>query len=210
MTLFFIFLKHELLCMGRNYSKIIQVILFFIMSCFVFLLISQSIDDAFNRGVFFKIIIWISMLYSFFISSSFLWKQDFEDGSIEQFISACENLEIYTASKMVANWLVFLLPIAVIAIMVNYLGGSRENEAQSFFCSLILSTVAINFICGFCSVLEAASNRAFLLAIIAMPLTLPIILLSFIGANDLLFGIAVISILLSCFLSAYIIKIIAE
>lgn len=210
MTLFFIFLKQEIFFAGKNAGKFLQNILFFLICCFVFLMLAQSLPNLENKEFFVQLIIWFSLLFATFFASAEIFASDFRDGTIEQMIIFCENFEVYIAAKILASWIVFVLPIILISPLIMILFGLEASKISSLFWVLVFASLSINFISALCASFNVAENKAALLTILALPLLIPVLLLSFDQNAKLLCALAVFCSVVSVFAASAIVKIAAE
>lgn len=184
MTLFFIFLKQDLFYNSKNSARFLQNILFFLISCTIFFILSQNQSNQGQSQFLATIIIWFSLLFSILFSNSDFLNEDYCDGTLEQIIISCENLEIYIIAKIIAAWIIFSLPILITIPLVMLLIGLEGAFVISFLQAAFFATIAINFICAFCGSLNIAGNKAGLIALLAMPLIIPILLIACGGLLD--------------------------
>lgn len=217
MTLFLTIFIHELKIMGKNLSAIFANLAFFLISVAVFALLSQNQEIQGSNLFYSTIIIWFSLLFSLIFSSSEFLKKDFDDGTIEQILTSIDNFEIFILAKSIANLVVNFLPLLLSSLIISHLMAFETEVINKIIILILLSGIAINFICCFCGSLSVIGNSAPMIALIAMPLIIPILLISFSGIiNDfttsckILCGIAVFSGCVTIFVTAKIIKIAAE
>lgn len=162
MQIFFILLGYEIKINLRQFSRILASFLFFIifLSSFYLLTSSQSIPGS--------IIILFSLISCIIFSSAEFLKKDFESGLSEQMILSCDNFEIFIAAKMLANWLICSLPILFVVVVIN----------PDFLLSTLFVSLIINFICCFCGSLSILGNAAPMIAALALPLIIPVLLIA--------------------------------
>ena len=212
MQAFNIIFYQELLLAGRNFSKIIANLLFFVISLAVFFLIAKENQDSLT---FLTIsIIWFSLLCSLIFFNAEFLKQDFQDGTIEQIFRSIDNFEIFILAKMLANWTICALPILVASTIIAIVSKLDQILIYNFIILAFLASIIINFICNFCGSLSILENSAPIIAIIAMPLIIPIILIAHSGViyNDIaswkiLSGLAIFSGTILVFATAKIVEI---
>ena len=150
-------------------------------------------------------------------------REDFQDGTLEQIIILQPNLEVFILAKMLGNWLIFSLPISLLILPLGFAIGLNQALTVNFFLLLLLASLAINFICAFCGSLSIAGNKAPMIAILAMPLIIPILLIACgslidvgVQSSDfylplkILCGICIFVGTISVMATAKIVKIIAE
>jgi heme exporter protein B len=200
--MFWIILQQDLLLFLKNSAKIIASFLFFIIFIVIFFLLSQAQE---SQALEPSIAIWLALLSSLIFSSSEFLKKDFEDGSLEQMLIIFPNFEIFILSKIIANWLIYCLPMAFLAYFIKM--------EVNFLILFLLASFAINSICCFCGSLSVAGGVSSMIAIIALPLIIPVILISygdFWTSFNLLLGISALLLVALSFATAKIIKVIEE
>jgi heme exporter protein CcmB len=217
MQVFFIIFFHELLILKRNSAKILANFLFFTISAVIFFLLAQAQENSEFNLTYSITVIWFSLLFSVIFSSSDFLKKDFEDGTIEQILTSVDNLEIFILAKMLATFAVNILPIAISSLGIGYLMEIEIGKIKEIFLLIILTGICVNFICCFCGSLSILGNSAPMISVIALPLIIPIMLISFSGViNDfpssykILLGLSVFSACTTIFTTAKIIKIAAD
>ncbi len=197
--MFWIILRQDLLLCFCNLSKVLANFLFFSILITTFFLLSQN--EQFKAST----AIWLALFSSLIFSSSEFLKKDFEDGNIEQMLIIFQNFEIFILAKMIVNWLIYCLPLAIITFTIN--------PNFDFLILFLLATLVINFICCFCGSLSALGNSAPMISIIAMPLIIPILLIAlgdFQTSLTLLAGLAIFFAAALSFATSKIIKIAEE
>ncbi len=202
MQIFFIILQQELRINFRHLEKILANFLFFVIFISSFFLLQQN---EMNQATSVSAAIWISLLSCLIFSSAEFLKKDFDDGTIEQILLSCENFEIFIFAKMLANWLVCCLPILLAILFVK--------SESDFLILIFAASLAINFICCFCGSLSILGNSAPIIAVIALPLIIPILLLSygdFFVSLKLLSGLCIFLGAILTFATAKIVKIAGE
>lgn len=217
MQIFFIIFKHEILLSFRHSEKILANFLFFLISVAVFFLLSQN-QDLQGSGYFYPVtIIWFSLLSCLIFGAAEFLKKDFDDGSIEQIMLSCEHFEIFTFAKMLSNWLVNCLPILVCAPLILLAGGFEKVFTLNFFLLFLPASLAINFICSFCGSLSVLGNSAPIIAVISLPLVIPVLLIAygalagdFATGMKILCGLTILFGAISTLATAKIVKIASE
>ena len=176
--MFFIFLKQNLIHAQKNFGRVLQNVLFFLIACSLFFLLAQNQSEQGSTEFLMCNIIWFSLLFSMIFANSDFLAEDYRDGTVEQMIILCPNLETYIISKIVAAWIIFCLPIlAIIPLMLLAL-GLNSSFILHFVILISLASLAINFICAFCGSLNVAGNSSPMLAILALPLIVPVLLIA--------------------------------
>jgi heme exporter protein CcmB len=217
MSVFFIILKHELLLHFYNSGRILANFLFFLISVTIFVLIAQDQENQGSTNFYFITIIWFSLLSCIIFSSAEFLKKDFEDGTIEQILHSIENFETFIMAKMIANWLAYCLPLLIFILPLGALIGLDHSLFINFFILIFLASLAVNFISTFCGSLSTLGNSTPMIAIIAMPLIIPVLLTVYSGLAEktqtsckILLGFSVFIGCVTVFATSKIIKIAAE
>ncbi len=202
MAVFFIIFKQELHLSLRHLERILANLLFFIIFLCTFLLLAQGQENQHEIKVIF---IWFTLLSVLIFSNSEFLKKDFEDGSLEQIMLGCENLETAIFAKMLANWSLCccaILPIIFLA----------KPDFQ-FLLIVFLASLSINFLCCFCGSLSILANSAPMIAVIILPMIVPILLVAqgdFDSSFKLLSGLTALLGAICVFATAKIVKIAVE
>jgi heme exporter protein B len=182
MQIFFTILRQELLLSSQNLGKILANFLFFLISVSLFFLLAQNQENKDFTGFYSITIILFSLLSCLIFSGAEFLKKDFEDGTIEQILISCPNFEIFTLAKILANWLIFALPILILLPLISLMAKMDFVLVKNFLILTSLASLSINFISAFCGSLSIFENSSALIGTIALPLTLPILLVTFSGA----------------------------
>ena len=178
MSIFLIILKQEFTLAGTNLAKIFQNFLFFFISFAVFFLISQNQQSQILSPYLTIDAILFCLIFSLIFSNSDFLFEDFSDGTLEQIIISQPNLEIFVLAKILGNWLIFSLPILISIPLISIGIGLNQNFITDFFILTTLASLTINFICAFCGSLSIAQNKAPMIAVLALPLIIPVLLIA--------------------------------
>ena len=217
MSVFLTILLHELLLFRRNFGKIIANFLTSLISIMIFFLIAQNQAIESSKAFYFLAVIWFSLLFCLIFSAAEFLKKDFDDGTIEQILTSLENFEVFVLAKMLANWLGNCLPLLSVILPLGLGLGFDLKTALDFLMLIFVASLCINFICTFCGSLSIVGNAAPMIATIALPLIIPIMLIAFGGmiwqsqaSLKILGGLAVFIAGFSVFATAKIVRIAAE
>lgn len=121
-------------------------------------------------------VIWVAALLSMLLSLDGLFRQDLEDGSLEQLLVAPVSLPLLVLAKVVAHWLqtgfclVLLCPVAAIMLSMEI------SALPTLMLSLLLGTPVLSLIGAVAAGLTVALRRAgALVPLITLPLMVPVI-----------------------------------
>jgi heme exporter protein CcmB len=214
MAIFWIIFWQEILIYRRNFGRILAGFLLFFISVSIFLLIASNQQNQAPQPEYLLAVIWFCLLSSLVFSLAEFCKKDFEDGSLEQISLHCANFEIVILAKALAAWIFNAAPIFFCSLLM-LLGQAYSGDFIAKF-SLIffLASASLSFICAFSGSLASLGNSAPMIAIVALPLASPTLLIAhssliydFSSAYKILAAICVLSGVLAIFSAAKIIKI---
>ncbi len=119
---FGLLLKRDLTLAYRRRSEMINPLLFFVLVSAMFPLgignDPGNLIQAVGPGV-----VWVAALLAALLSLDSMFRSDFEDGSLEQFMLSAHPVSILVLAKILAHWLITGLPLFIVApllaIMLN-------------------------------------------------------------------------------------------
>ena len=122
-------------------------------------------------------LIWMAMLLSMLLSAERMFQQDYEHGVTEQWIVSGQPLNLMISAKVTAHWLFNLLPILVLCPLIAILFSFNPWETWVLILSLLCGTPALLFLCALAAAFGVGVNqRGALMALILLPLTLPLLI----------------------------------
>jgi heme exporter protein B len=126
-------------------------------------------------------VIWVAALLSVLLSLDRLFKQDYEDGSLDQLMLSPNPLVILVLAKVAAHWLLTGLPLVIIAPLLGVFMALQAESLQVLPWSLLLGPPVLSLIGAIGVSLTVAVNRGgVLLSLIVLPLYIPVLIF---GAN---------------------------
>lgn len=121
-------------------------------------------------------VIWVAALLAMLLSLDSLFRQDLEDGSLEQLLVAPASLPLLVFAKVLAHWIqtgFCLLLLSPIAAVMLYL---ERDTYPVLLLSLLLGTPVLSLIGGLAAALTVALRRGgALIPLITLPLMVPVI-----------------------------------
>ncbi len=126
-------------------------------------------------------VIWVAALLAVLLSLDRLFKQDYEDGSLDQLMLSPNPLMILVLAKVAAHWLLTGLPLVIIAPLLGVFMALPEEGLTVLILSLLLGTPVLSLVGAIGVSLTVAVNRGgVLLSLIVLPLYIPVLIF---GAN---------------------------
>lgn len=122
-------------------------------------------------------IIWVTCLLVSLINMEILFKEDYEDGTLENIVINSNALEFNILAKVFSYWLFTIIPLIVVGTATNYLLTSDLNTSLVLIISLILGTLTISLIGGVAASLTLSiKGNNLLLSTIVLPMDIPILI----------------------------------
>lgn len=177
MILFKIFFYHEISYIFRSKGRIFSNIFYFLIILSIFQILTQNFDKNIQPNLLI-IVSMIALICSITTINHELFEKDFRDGTLEQIIIHCQNIEIFVIAKFIAHWLSTCLAIIVIASLYSQLISTNMLNFWHIFGTLILTSLSLFFLFAFCGSLSMVGGVASMASVIALPLALPILIIS--------------------------------
>lgn len=176
---FYYLLIRDLRLALRNRHELANPLIFFVLVVTLFPLAvtpTSEVLQAMAPGV-----IWVSALLAVLLSLDRLFKQDYDDGSLDQLMLSPNPLMILVFAKVTAHWLLTGLPLVIIAPLLGLFMALPADAVSVLIYSLLLGTPVLSLIGAIGVSLTVAVNRGgVLLSLIVLPLYIPILIF---GAN---------------------------
>lgn len=167
--------KRELIIQKRQIRYLINSCLFFLILLIIFPLTMKP--EALLMRSIAPGLIWMAVLLSMMLTSERLFSQDYEHGVIEQWLVSGLSLNVIIAAKTLAHWFFNLLPLVLLSPVIAVLFGFNPWETGILVLSLLCGTPALLFLCALAAAFGVGVNqKGALMALILIPLTLPLII----------------------------------
>ena len=166
--------KKEFLVYSRKSASFVSPIVFFLISISLYPIAISSDPEVLSNLA--PGLIWITVLLSTLISFQNIFTEDFEDGSIEIFLSTNVNLSMIVLVKVFVNWIFSCLPIIFLSIFSIFLLYLPQEGIQSVILSLLVGTPTICLFGALSGALSLGKNSITGPALM-LPLSLPILIL---------------------------------
>ena len=176
---FYYLLIRDLRLAFRSRHELANPLIFFVLVVTLFPLAVTPSEDLLR--VMAPGVIWVSALLSVLLSLDRLFKQDYEDGSLDQLMLSPNPLVILVLAKVSAHWLLTGLPLVLIAPLLGVFMYIPDEALSTLIFSLLLGTPVLSLVGAIGVSLTVAVNRGgVLLSLIILPLYIPVLIF---GAN---------------------------
>ncbi|HZQ14901.1 MAG TPA: heme exporter protein CcmB [Pseudolabrys sp.] len=133
--------------------------------------------------------LWLGALLASLLALDRLFATDYEDGSLDLLMTAPLPLELTVAAKALAHWLTTGLPLVVIAPLLGLMLNVELSAMGALMLTLLAGTPALTFIGLIGAALSVALRRGgLLLAVLVLPLTIPVLIFGVAAAQAAIAG----------------------
>jgi len=167
--------KRDLLLGFRHRSEMVNPLLFFVIVVSLFPL-AIGPDVTFLQRIA-PGIIWVSALLATLLSLDSLFRSDFEDGSLEQFLLSPQSLSAIVSGKVIAHWLITGLPIILITPVLAMMLHLSAHVTGVLLITLLLGTPILSMVGAIGIALTVGLRQGgVLLALLVLPLVMPVLI----------------------------------
>lgn len=168
--------KRELLIASRNRASFINPLLFFVMVMTLFPLgVSPSPQQL---AILSPGLLWVIALLASFMAAQTLFKQDYEDGSLELLLVSPQPVYALIVIKIMVYWLITGLPLTLAAPILGAMVHLPTDAMLPLCLSLLLGTACLSLVGAIGAGLTVGlKQNSVLLALIVLPLYTPILIM---------------------------------
>jgi heme exporter protein B len=168
-------IARDLMLAFRRPDQLVQPLAFFVMVTALFPL-SISPERATLRAVA-PGVLWVAALLAALLALDFLFRDDAQDGTLEQFALSGQSLTWLLLGKTGAHWLLTGVPLSVMAPLMGYTLGVPVSASVGIMLTVALGSLALSFIGSIGAALTLGARRGgVLLSILILPLAVPILI----------------------------------
>jgi len=179
---FALLLKRDLTLAVRHRAEMINPLLFFILVTSLFPLgvgANPNLLQAIGPGV-----IWVAALLAALLSLDNIFRSDFEDGTLEQFLLSSHPVSILVLAKVTAHWLVTGLPLLLVSPLLGVLLGLTGDGIRILMLTLLLGTPVLSLLGAVGVALTVGLRKGgMILSLLVLPLYVPLLIFAA-GAVD--------------------------
>jgi heme exporter protein B len=172
---FALLLKRDLTLAMRHRAEMINPLLFFILVTSLFPLgvgANPNLLQAIGPGV-----IWVAALLAALLSLDGIFRSDFEDGTLEQFLLSSHPVSILVLAKVFAHWLITGLPLLLVSPLLGVLLGLTGDGIRILMLTLLLGTPVLSLLGAVGVALTVGLRRGgMILSLLVLPLYVPLLI----------------------------------
>ena len=168
-------LKRDLALAYRQRAELMQPMLFFVLVISLFPLgvgPEPKTLQLIGPGV-----IWVAAILSSLLGLERLFRDDFQDGSLEQLMLSSTSLPAAALVKVAAHWLTSILPLIILSPLLALFLHLSEPMYWALLKTLLLGTPLLSLIGAIAVGLTVGLNRGgVLLALLLLPVFIPLLI----------------------------------
>ena len=172
---FMILIRRDLMLAVRHRAEMANPLLFFILVTSLFPLgigANPNLLQAVAPGV-----IWVAALLAALLSIENVFRSDFEDGSLEQYLLSSHPVSILVLAKIIAHWLISGLPLLLISPLLGVMLGLPGEAIKVLFITLLLGTPVLSLIGAVGVALTVGLRKGgMILSLLVLPLYIPLLI----------------------------------
>ncbi|MBK4991530.1 heme exporter protein CcmB [Pseudomonas sp. S36] len=176
MSVFILLLRREARLLFRRPAELANPLVFFAIVVALFPLAvgpeSQTLQNL-SPGL-----VWVAALLAVLLSLDGLFRSDFEDGSLEQWVLSPYPLALMVLAKVLAHWIFSGLALVLLAPLLALMLGLPGHCLPVLLGSLLLGTPVLSLLGAVGAALTVGLKRGgLLLALLILPLYIPVLIL---------------------------------
>ena len=175
MSLYHGIFKRDMHIAFKQKAELIQPLMFLTMVVTLFPLgVSPSPDTLQRIG---PGVIWIAAILSSLMAMERLFRDDFQDGSMEQYMLSGMALPAISAVKVAAHWLVSFVPLLLLSPLLAMFLNLTFDMYVALLLTLLLGTPLLSLIGAIAVGLTAGLQKGgVLLALLLIPVFIPLLI----------------------------------
>ena len=190
MNIFWRNISKEFLIASRSgFEVLLPVVYLFIIM--VFFNISISYVEKNIMVELIPLMVWISCLLICVLNLETIFREDYDDGSLDMFIVNDKYMEREIIAKILSHWILSNLPVVIIAPIISIILGLDVTTSFVLFMTLIIGTPTMSLIGSIAAALTISLKKnKILISIIVLPMYIPILIFGTSAVNNSYFNIS--------------------
>ncbi len=181
MNVFFAQFRRDWLSVARARDEVLNPLAFLFLGAMLFALAFGGEPQA--LAALAPGIVWVLVLLANLMSLEMLFRRDFEDGSLEQFLYLARPSFIAVLAKVAVQWCVTGLAMTLLAPLLALLLDMSASVLPTLLLSLAIGTPALSLLGAVGAALTVGLRKGgVLLALLVLPLYLPVLIFG-VGAS---------------------------
>jgi heme exporter protein B len=178
--------KEFLLASRSGYEIFMPIVYLLIIIIFFNISISYVAKDIMLELL--PLMIWISCLLICILNLETIFKEDYDDGTLEMFLIKNDGIELGILIKILSHWLLSNLPIVIVAPLIAMVLGLDTATTLTLFLTLLIGTPTMSLIGSIAAALTISLRKnKILVSIIVLPMYVPILIFGTSAVNNSFF-----------------------
>ncbi|WP_317929259.1 heme exporter protein CcmB [Halioxenophilus sp. WMMB6] len=168
-------LRRDLLLAYRSRGELFNPLIFFLI---VITMVPLGITpDPVQLARLAPGMIWVVALLATLLSLDSLFRSDFDDGTLEQYLITPQPLYLLVLAKVLVHWLVTGVPLTLLAPLLGVMLSLPASGFSPLILSLLVGTATLSLVGAIGAALTVGLRRGgLLLSLIIMPLYAPVLI----------------------------------
>lgn len=183
-------IQRDLKLVSRQGGEWLNPLSFFLMVITLFPLAISSTPTklaAMAGGV-----VWIAALLAVLLSMDSLFRQDYDDGSLEQLLVSPAPLPLVVLAKVIAHWLQTGACLTVLSPIAALLLHLPNDAAVALFITLLIGTPTLSLVSAIGAALTVSLKRGgVLIPLLTLPLHIPVLIFATAAVQAALNGLPI-------------------
>ena len=181
--------KEFLIASRSGFEVLLPVVYLFIIMVFFNISISYVEKNIMIELI--PLMVWISCLLICVLNLETIFREDYDDGSLDMFIVNDKYMEREIIAKILSHWILSNLPVVIIAPIISIILGLDVTTSFVLFMTLIIGTPTMSLIGSIAAALTISLKRnKILISIIVLPMYIPILIFGTSAVNNSYFNIS--------------------
>ena len=181
--------RREWLCVARARDEILSPLAFLFLGVLLFAMAFGG--EAAALAAYAPGIVWVLVLLANLMSLEVLFRRDFEDGTLEQFVLLARPTFVAVLAKVAVQWCVTGLAVTVLAPLAALMLSMPPGAVPALMLCLLLGTPALSLLGAVGAALTVGMRKGgALLALLVLPLYLPVLIFGVSATADRAAGAA--------------------
>ena len=175
LTMFRWIVVRDLTLAWRRRADVLSTLFFFVIVVSLFPL-SIGPESQLLRSIA-PGVVWVAALLASMLSLSRVFENDYHDGTLEQMLMTPQPLFLVVLGKVLAQWLVSEVPLAVVAPLLGVQFDLEPRTLWILFISLLIGTPVLSLIGSIGAALTLGlRGGGVLIAVLILPLYVPVLI----------------------------------
>jgi heme exporter protein B len=172
---FWVILQRDLKLSFRRWSELANPLIFFVIVAALFPL--GLAPDAGQLELIGAGVVWMAALLASLLALDGLFRNDAEDGSLEQLMLSPASLGLVVLGKIAAHWIASSAPLIVLGPAVALAFGLPADALPTLVAALLLATPTLSVLAAVGAALTLElKNAGAIIGLLVLPLATPLLI----------------------------------